>query len=261
VVVDFMPHQLAAPPVDPELIRPWSELIGPRGLMELAWCGAEPSVVARLALATVLPSYRARPEVRAEARAVLARRPWHLGRWFRVLRRHWAVNRGSQASPPRDRPGAVDPRNPGLFPAEWRPDPRSLAIVRRFVRRAERAGATVFWLIPPIHPEGQALRERLGLDAAYAEAVRGLQARFPRLVVVDARRSGYPAERFRDAVHLDWRGAAALSAGIADVVARPRGPAGAWIALPPFREPSGIAPVEDLEASRIALNRRSATRR
>lgn len=260
VVADFMPHQLAAPVVEPTMIRPWAELLAPGDLLALARAGAGTAELTRIALALALPSYRSRQEVRSEARATLAGRRWNLGHWFRVLQRNWAVNRGSQPNEPRPKPGEIDPRNPGLFPTAWRPDPRAVAAVRRFIRAAEGSGAVVYWLIPPIHPEGQALREKLGRDAEYLAVVRALRAEFPGVVVVDARHAGYPAHRFRDAVHLDCRGADALSADLAAVVAA--GPAGGgWVTLPPFREPAGVRPVEDLEQSRIALNRRSAARR
>lgn len=261
VVADFMPHQLAAPPVEPAMVRAWAELIAPADLMHLGRAGVRASELSRIAVAAVLPSYRSRLEVRSEARALAAGRRWNLGHWFRVLQRNWRVNRGSQPNETRPTPGAIDPRNPGLFPPSWRPDPRALDAVRRFVRTAEAAGARVVWLIPPIHPEGQALRERMGRDTEYLAAIRALQAELPGLVVADARRAGYPAGRFRDAVHLDCRGADALSTDLAAVVAAlPAEPRG-WVELPAFREPRGVRPVEDLEQSRVALNRHAAARR
>jgi hypothetical protein len=85
-----------------------------------------------------------------------------------------------------------------------------------------------------------------------------LLARYPDLVVVDGRSSGYPEGAFGDAFHLNRRGALAYTGGLAEIVERalaePSRVSG-WVALPAYREMSTTVQVEDLDESRRAVLR------
>jgi hypothetical protein len=92
--------------------------------------------------------------------------------------------------------------------------------------------------------------EHAGNDARFVRFLRAQLARFPNLVVVDARHAGFESRVFVDAIHLDRDGAIALSSGLADVLQARPGPR--WVTLPPYREPAFDAPVEDLAKSALA---------
>ncbi len=101
-------------------------------------------------------------------------------------------------------------------------------------------------MIPPVCPAAQARCEQVGVDAAYTRFARAVRDEFPGVVILDARRSGYGHALFLDATHLDSQGAAALSADVADAVARSlagRPGGGRWVVLPAFRDRPG--PVAD----------------
>jgi hypothetical protein len=68
--------------------------------------------------------------------------------------------------------------------------------------------------------------------------------------VVDARHSGYGSAVFYDEAHLDRDGAAALSAGLARIIARSNHES-RWQALPRYQSENAVA--EDLSASHLAV--------
>ena len=127
--------------------------------------------------------------------------------------------------------------------------PRS-AYVGAFLDLAARRGITVFWLLPPTSPAYQALREQGGRDARYTAFVRATQARYPNVVVIDGRHSGYGREVFIDATHLNRLGARRSSDVARDAH---RAPPGRPLGQPaPVRGPRG-RPLEDLGQSATAL--------
>jgi hypothetical protein len=252
LVVDFSPHHLARPPGHPDFRRAWPELLTVRECLDLAVTARDPGLFAPVLLARALPSYKARFEVRASLLDALRGESRSPRMVLRVLRRNWQANGGAQALAvnPGYR-GEFAPDNPGLFPAPWSCDPASLAYLRRFLALAESRRIRVYWLLPPLAPPVQALRDRLGLADSYARFVRSEQARFPTVTVIDGLRSGYPTSRFADAVHLDRLGASILSADLAALLASP--PPGRWQRLPDHRgRPMDVA-LEDLAQSRAAI--------
>src|SRR5262249_51799500 len=98
--------------------------------------------------------------------------------------------------------------------------------VRRFLALAEAHRIRVFWLIPPIHPVVQGVRDKLGRDGPFQRFIREEQARFPDLVVIDGRRSGYHPDLFVDSSHLNIEGTTTFSVDVADVVRRAPGGGG-----------------------------------
>ncbi len=139
--------------------------------------------------------------------------------------------------------------------------------MRGFLDLAAHHELPVFWLLPPLSPTTQALREQQGHDAFYTRLVRKVQARYPNVTVVDARHSGFPHDVFTDPVHLDRDGAALLTRRLAAVLVdrlssrelsadSPTTTTTArWVHLPP--SPAGplptTPPLEDLDQSRLVL--------
>ena len=128
--------------------------------------------------------------------------------------------------------------------------------IRRFLELTASRKIAVFWLLPPTSPGVQARREQSGTDAAHTQFVRSMQAAYPHVVVVDARRSGYAADLFVDAIHLDGRGATTLSTDVAAILDEHLSRRGSdkdrWIALLPYRDQPFDRPMEDVEESRVA---------
>lgn len=257
VIVDFGPHQLARDPRHEEFARCWPELARTSECLDLAISTGAPAFLGRLVAGRALPSCRLRHEVRAQVRAALDGGGWSARGAVRALIRNWEANRGAQvlAKRPGYR-GEINPLNDGLFPIRWEVDPITLGYVRRFLRLAEERQVAVYWLLPPLAPAAQARREALGLDAPFDEFAQALRSEFPLLTLVDARRAGYDASVFVDAVHLDRDGATTLTADLADVI---RGGERGVVSLPSYRPRAVGTPVEDLEQSTLAMRRGRGT--
>lgn len=256
LVVDFGPHQLARDARHPEFRRCWPELASVAECLDLARATHDAGFLGSLILGKALPSYRVRYEVRAQAFAALDGGGWSARGAVRALRRNWEANQGAQAlaRKPGDL-GEVPLNNDGLFPASWQVNPVALADVHRFLSLASGRGIVVYWLLPPLSPGVQARRDELALDEPFDRLVRDVQARFPSVTIVDARRAGYTADVFVDAVHLDRDGAAALTADLASVIAADRAgeAASQFVRLPTYRPREINGPIEDLEESVLAL--------
>ena len=125
----------------------------------------------------------------------------------------------------------------------------------RFLRLASEHGIPVYWLVMPISPELQALAEASGTDAQYSELVHRFERRFPNVVVLDGRRTpGYGPGRFMDTMHLDGKGAAALTNEVADLMLSPTpGGAPCHVALAPYRDRPPAKHVEDVLESKVAF--------
>ena len=94
----------------------------------------------------------------------------------------------------------------------------------RFLRLASAHGIAVYWVLMPISPELQALSDASGADAQYVSSAPPGRA-FPNVVVLDGWRTpGYGPGRFMDLIHLDGKGAAALSNELADLMLQPPEP-------------------------------------
>ena len=85
--------------------------------------------------------------------------------------------------------------------------PLNAIYLRRFLELAARRRIPVYWLVPPIHPRVEAVRDRLDLDARYTKMLRRATEQYPNLTVVDGRGASYPPRHFIDATHLDFEGA------------------------------------------------------
>jgi hypothetical protein len=86
----------------------------------------------------------------------------------------------------------------------------------------------------------------------FTRFIQQVQQRHANLVVLDARRSGYPESAFADETHLNRRGASELSAALAgSLAARFSDPSAgpAWAAFPAFQNCPVDLGLEDLEQS------------
>lgn len=256
VVVGAMPHQLARDPRGPNDRRAWAELLDWDEAVRLAGDLRSPGFLAEFAAGRLLPSVRSRDAIRAAVRARAGGRDWSSRNIIALYRRNWQANRGAHVVGLRARRLAVGRSNADLFPARWAPHPESLASFRRLLRLAGEQDIPVFWLIAPMHPEALDHQRSLGLDGRFDALVAGLLSEFPHVRVLDARARAWDGSWFTDAVHLDPRGAQALSlalcGALADGSAGPR-----WIPVGPPRERGSDAAldglVEDFEESTIAL--------
>jgi hypothetical protein len=256
VVVDIRMEVLAANIRCHE--RVWQEVLQPREALRLAWASRDASLFLSLMFGRYLTSYRVRYEARENVRLALRGESYteRLTRDLAARQRHWRSNRGGELAARRPgHPTAPDTSNPALFPTAWRPDPVSAGSARRFLDLALANGVRVYWLMPPVAPASQRHLERLGLESIYAKLIAGTASHYPNVVVVDARHSGYGDEVFRDMVHLDRAGAAALSAAVGDLIRKDLAhPGETWVKLPPYEEPPTALALEDLEQTLQTLD-------
>jgi hypothetical protein len=89
-----------------------------------------------------------------------------------------------------------------------------------------------------------------GVDQGYTRFVRSVAAKYPAVMVLDARYSGYDHTKFVDAIHLNGKGGVALSTDVADAISSRTS---AWVVLPPYRDRSFEQPLEDFEQSKLAV--------
>jgi hypothetical protein len=254
LVVEFKPSVLAGGPRF--RVRDWPEVLNPSEMAELALASRSGEFTAELILGALLPSFRARHDVRDALASALRGEPARLVALNAICRRNWEVNAGANVATPRPGfDGAVTEReHRELLSHRFGVHRVNAVYVRRTLDLAAATGARTYLLIPPFSPALADRRGRTGAEAGYTDFVRSLRERYPELTVLDARNSGYPASAFNDPTHLDRRGATTLSANVAAVVRRDTDPPkGGWINLPAFHaeaEPGGL---EDVEQSRERL--------
>lgn len=255
ILVSFTPYTLACDPGG--ATRGLNEIIGPGEALNLARTAGEWRFLTEALLARALPSHRCREDIRAKlAQALRGERA--SSRWTNIVHlRNWRVNRGSQVNVPAAPPAGRAPplANAIYYPSIWYLHPLNAIFVHRFLTLASTHGITVYWLLPPLRPDIQTILERNGIDEHYAQYVSDLQRTFRKMIVLDARHSGYASKLFVDPLHLHRTGAEAYSRGLAAVLARHQGvPAGPrWLNLPPCFDAPASPVVEDLAQTRQAL--------
>lgn len=256
VLVDFKPSLL---PVDPRATVPLlGELLSFRDGLDFYRSTHDANALASLMLVEQLASYRCRGPIRANVMAALLGNPSPTRALVEAHWRNWAANKGTHIFPKSPDAARVAEfwDEKGCVEAGWRCDPANAAYIVKFLRLAAAHRVRVYWLIPPIHPRVHAKREQLGLNARFTKFVRAVQARFPEVVVIDGRSSGYDSALFVDATHLDRQGSMAFSAAVADAMGTGRGGASSgsrWVDLPAYSDRPIDVPVEDLAQSQIAL--------
>lgn len=257
VVVDFMPHQVVLNPGhEQRRIRAWPELASIGEAIDLGRTMRDGDLAGSILLGKAFASVKARPEIRTAVVSAIKGEIWSVDDALRVpvTTRNLRTNRGAYLMPTSLRPGADPaPANPDFTSLAY--DPTRMVYMDRFLRLARDHGIPVYWLVLPISPEYQATAEASGADAQYGELVRRFSARFPNVVVLDGRRTpGYGPSRFIDSIHLDGKGAAALSNELADLILRPQSASATrHVALAPFRERPPAHHLEDVLESKLVF--------
>ncbi len=251
IVLDLTPHMLKhGPEENAEL---WPELLSPLECLDLARATGDASFFARTMLAKALPTFKERHALRASLLAALGGEE-RTRRWQNLAhRRNWKLNDGAQLMGDGS-PAAIDVDHwVGTLYRRWAPHPVNVAYLDRFLDLAHSRSIPVAWLLPPNHPAIEAEVLASGYDAEAARFVREVQGRHPGAVaVIDARRSGFGANEFSDGIHLNRRGALALSALLGEAI---RGPVAAdrWVALDRGRVDRVDLSIEDVYQSALAL--------
>jgi hypothetical protein len=240
--------------------RYWQEVLTLGESLELLQMTRRVCFTVSTLLGRLLPSLRARLEIQSNVLAALRGETDRLSAMNRVLWRNWTVNAGANVTAANSRyDGEVTPEvGERLHARRFHVDRTNAEAIERLLKLASKHAIPVFWLMTPISPKLQALRDESGAEARYEQFVRSIQARHPQVMtVLDARRAGYAPTLFADATHLSGIGGAALSRSVASAVdAELSHPGSArWIALdpPPARPPALPASVEDLDESRRIL--------
>ena len=256
VVINFKPSVLAGGPK--YQARDWPEVLDARETVELLRAAGGGSFAASLIVGKLLPSVRARHDLRDNIARALRGEPSRLGLLNAICRRNWSRHDGANLA--MIRPGydgsVSAEQHAALLSDRFYVHKVNAVFARRAIGLATARGAKVFLVIPPMVPEVTERRARSGSESGFTEFVAGLRREFPDLSVVDARGSRYPAGAFVDATHLNRRGSVALSvetARVLRVALDTPGGASEWHHLPTYRERPDPVPLEDAEQSRIAL--------
>jgi hypothetical protein len=254
ILVDFKPNLLAGQPRD--LARCWQELLTWRECIELAWTARDRNFFSATALGLILPSVRARTEIRINLLLALQGNDGNLRADTLRYARNWEINKGAQVTaknPEFDGTISPDTHQRCLSDAWWCSKVNAV-YVRRFLALAAAHEIPVFWLLPPIAPSMQARREHTGADAQHTQFVQAIQKRFRNLIVVDGRHAGYETSVFFDPVHLDRDGATAFSADLASILDRclsSKRESLRWIALSNYRGRSIQVALDEIVDSTI----------
>jgi hypothetical protein len=245
--------------------RQWPELLTPRDLVDLSWTARDPDFLATMTLSRVFCSFKSRFEIRANILAALNGRSASAIYESALLQYHWRINRGSHVypatsvGPPKEvagNPDCVDPRL-ATFPRHlWKKNELGESYLHRFLELASAHEIQIAWLLPPTGRRFQAIRNRMGMNGFYTDLAHEVQARYPNVVVIDARFCGYPNEAFHDEIHLNRRGATTFSDDIASVlvtVLADQEKSPKWVALPPYQARDPGFPLEDVDQSRISM--------
>ena len=240
--------------------RCWPELLDVRDTLDLAFASRNPDFVAQTLLSQLLPSYKARFEIRANVLASLQGQPESHSWETELVQRNWDSNRGMH----------VNPRNPVFEarhaketvhtppqpppPEGWLINQLSVSYGRRFLDLAQAHGIRVLWIVPPIAAFGQEARNRAGRDEHQTRFIREVLANHPEVTIIDGRRSAYPATAFCDTVHLNSTGAATFTSDVSTILRlslEKPAPHHLWVHLPPYRhlDPGPNSPLEDIVRS------------
>ena len=251
--------------------RQWQEVLRPNDALELLQITKNAPFVVSTVVGRLLPSLRARLEIQSAVVAAIQGKTDSLCAMNPALLRNWSVNSGANIAPAtkayRGELSAEAERQ--LYTDIFFVDPANAEAIERTLTFAASRRIAVFWVLCPLSPTLQSLRDSSGADQLHDRFLRSIVARYPETVtVLDARRASYSARFFADATHLNRLGALALSQTVALAVAR-RGPSqvhpssrSSWIHLDPPPESSALAAdsLEDIEQSRRFIHADVPTR-
>jgi hypothetical protein len=242
--------------------RAWQEVMTLRDAIELIRITRNPPLVASTIVGRLLGSLRSRRQIRSSIAAALRGETPQIAAINPVLWRNWSQNAGANvASAASPFGGTVtDAVRRELYTDLFYVDPANAQAIERILDIAAHRKIPIYWVLFPLSPELQALRDQSGADQEHDLFLTSLAARHPgQLTVLDARHAGYPAHYFVDATHLNRRGALEMSHSIGAEFARssrqkPRttSPHLEWIALDPpsMRAGKPNDRLEDLDESK-----------
>lgn len=265
ILIDAAPFLLRMNPDDPRVLRAWTELLSQAERFDLAWSTRDPILWARITLNGAAPILRARQDLRAAVLAwgrgdlVAGRQRFQAAQFTRNQR----VNRGANAMRAVPNLGFDLTDNARWLFQAFACHPVNASYLDRFLDLAAGRGIPVVFVLTPPAPGAQKFSDGNGFAAAHDVFARSLRARHPGLTVADARRSGYPPELFfLDPIHLNHRGATALTDDLTPVFARLlTGESADWVTLPPYADRRRAIDVEDLDESALAIIGGAARRR
>ena len=261
VLIDATPHLIRESPLAPSSLRQWPELLSVAEMVDLAWTARDPRQLAALGAAKMLPTLRAREEIRTALTSAL--RGEVSGRRFLAAQfwRNSRVNRGATAMGAGEVQEIDAAAACNRLYAWFGCDPLNAVYLDRFIALAVEHKIAVYYVIPPLMDEAQKLCEASGFDAKHGAFVADLQRRFPELRVIDGRYAGYGRELYTsDPVHMNYRGAAAFSEQVGRALAQEGQMR--WAALPRYRAGFGArAAVEDVGESAMMLKPRGRSAR
>ncbi len=242
-------------------LQVWADSIDPRDRFDFAWNLGNPNLFAIATLADSLPSIHYRHQIRAWVRASLQNEGFSF----------WLENLAHMRNRNRNRGAFIAGKNPN-YHGEIHDAYRSMlltakrpcdSVMRLYVHKllglAREHGVRVYVVIAPLSPALQQERKAKGFDDVYTRMLSSFMDH-PNLVVLDARDSGFDVSVFRDASHLDFEGANALTTQVADFLRQPwrvaaaaGSPAARWVPLPPYHQTPIDVPVETLAKTRQNL--------
>jgi hypothetical protein len=252
--------------------RAWQEVVSLRDGLELMRMTGNAPFVASTLVGRLFPSLRSRLEIRSAITAALSGETDKISAINPVLWRNWSVNGGANvASAAAPFPGDVTAEvRQQLYTDLFYVDPANAQAIEGILEIAAERQIPIFWVLFPLSPKLQALRDQSGADERHDQFLRSIAARQSgELTVLDARHSGYPAAFFADATHLNRLGAIALSWSVAAALVTsgelpPKAPGSdpAWIAVgAPIKSAAGWNDaIEDVDQSRRIVRSGPATR-
>jgi hypothetical protein len=259
VVVDFNPPLLRVGPR--HILTRWGSLLDPFEAAELAWWARDSNLFGEVAVGHVLPTFRGKTALRGNIMDALAGRDPINFAWNKLAIRNWDRNEGAQlmvgSTAAKNLPDAeIQKLREGYYP-EWSCHPANVEGIDHFLALASKNHIRVFWLLTPVIP---ALHEKIGqsgIDALHEEFLRKWQAKYPDLVILDARRKVAELDAFWDPQHLSVVGASAFSKTLGDVLRRSIGGKldQHWVSLPEVKIGPIPPGVENIDESRIAIDK------
>jgi hypothetical protein len=251
--------------------RPWQEVLSVDDAIEMLQITRNAPFVASALVGRLLPSLRARLEIQSTVMAAFQGETDRIRSINPVLWRNWSVNGGANVASavPAYRGELSGEVKRQLYADIFYVDPANAEAIERTLTLAADRRIKVFWVLFPLAPELQSLRDSGGAETLHEQFLKSFVARYSGTVtVLDARRSGYPSGFFADATHLNRLGALALSRSVAEAVAAPEASPGphsskaSWVVLgPPAESTTEWAKLlEDVEESKRIVRPDLATR-
>jgi hypothetical protein len=263
VVLDFAHDMLAGGPE--YSVRNWTEVADAPGAVELALRARNVSLLGSWISGQIAPSARCRVEVRESIVTALRGGGSVMSDMNRQISGLWAANAGAhvEAGSRGDHSTLSDADARRLLAERWWCNGLNREYIKGLFRLAMARSEHVVWLIPPVAPALQSRRAASGADGKYTAFAHAVQAEFPQVVVVDCREAGFDDDAFVDHIHLNRRGAQALSERLAEILGSlvNRSCERAWIDLPALRERMVSTDRNDADPLRLAMRPESRVAR